>query len=115
MGMLGFFIVQKKGWIIMRYDKEIIPINEKLYKKLFNLCNFKNVKLDVINGIAFKVKDTNINFIEPHRFIISINNYKLILLCYDNINLYLFDKEVPITVPIVSDLISKIKEFGGAE
>lgn len=97
----------------MKVEREKLEINEKLYNKLFNLCNFTNVKFEAINGIVFRVKGTNANFIEPHRFIISINDIKLVLLCYDNLNLYLYNKQVPITIPLVSDLIREIKELGG--
>ena len=51
--MLGFFIVKMKAWIIMRIDKEILPMNEKLYKKSFNLCNFTNVRIDLISEMVF--------------------------------------------------------------
>lgn len=86
-----------------------MPLNNNLYNKLNSICAFSNIKLEVINGIVFKVKDMNINFIEPHRFVIIINDIKLILLCYDNLNLYLYDKDKPINIPILREMINSIK------
>lgn len=93
----------------MKYISEKMPLNNNLYNKLNNICVFSNIKLEVINGIVFKVKDMNINFIEPHRFVIIINDIKLILLCYDNLNLYLYDKDKPINMPILREIINIIK------
>jgi len=93
----------------MKYVSEKMPLNNNLYNKLNNICVFSNIRLEVINGIVFKVKDMNISFIEPHRFVIVINDIKLILLCYDNLNLYLYDKDKPINMPILREIINSIK------
>lgn len=94
----------------MKYESKKLPLNNNLYTKLNNICNFSNLKLEVINGIVFKTKDMNISFIEPHRFVILVNDIKLILLCYDNLNLYLYYKEYPINIPILKEIINAIKE-----
>lgn len=93
----------------MKYVSEKMPLNNNLYNKLNNICVFSNLKLEVINGIVFKVKDMNISFIEPHRFVIVINDIKLVVLCYDNLNLYLYDKDKPINMPILREIINSIK------
>lgn len=38
------------------------------------MCLFNNLKLEFKNGLIFKVNETNVNFIKPHRFIIKIND-----------------------------------------
>lgn len=93
----------------MKITNEKLEINENLYGKLKNICNFNNISIEVINGIIFKIKNTNISYIEPHRFILEINDIKLVLLCYDNLNLYLYDKSTPINVAILRELITAIK------
>ena len=85
-------------------------MNKNLYNKLNNICIFNNIKLEVINGVIFKIENTNISFIEPHRFIVIINNIKIILLCYDNLNLCLYDKDKPINIPILRDIIVNMKK-----
>lgn len=93
----------------MKFKKESMPLNKNLYNKLNNVCIFNNVKLEFKNGMIFKVENTNINFIEPHRFIIEINDITLILLCYDNLNLYLYEKSNLINVPVLKELINAIR------
>ena len=94
----------------MKYIKEKMPMNINLYNKLNNICIFNNINLEVINGVIFKIENTNISFIEPHRFIVIIDNIKIILLCYDNLNLCLYDKDKPINIPILRDIIVNIKK-----
>ncbi|MDD2180945.1 MAG: hypothetical protein PHW32_01095 [Bacilli bacterium] len=55
----------------MKIKSEKLRINESFYKKLNYLCEFNSLKLKFISGIVFKVEDTNINYLEPHRFIIE--------------------------------------------
>lgn len=93
----------------MKFERENMPLNKNLYNKLNNVCIFNNVKLEVRNGIIFKVADMNVNFIEPHRFIIKVNDIALVLLCYDNLNLYLFNKEIRINVPMLKKIINNIR------
>lgn len=93
----------------MKFKKESMPLNKNLYNKLNNVCIFNNLKLEFKNGMIFKVENTNINFIEPHRFIIEINDISLILLCYDNLNLYLYEKTNLINVPKLKELINAIR------
>lgn len=94
----------------MKYNIEEMPLNKNLYNKLNNLCHFNNLKFEVKNGIIFNIEETNINFIEPHRFIINVKDIVLILLCYDNLNLYLFSKDRPVNVPFIRELVKNIKE-----
>lgn len=94
----------------MKYNTEEMPLNKNLYNKLFNLCHFNNLKFEVNNGVIFRVEETNINFIEPHRFIINVNDIALILLCYDNLNLYLYNKKTPVNVALIKEIVKTIKE-----
>lgn len=94
----------------MEIKKEKLPINESLYKKLYHLCEFSNLKLKFISGVVFRIENTNANYLEPHRFIIRVQDYTIELLCYDNLHLYLFDRSMPIAVARVKDLIDYLKE-----
>ena len=93
----------------MKFEKVNMPLNRNLYNKLNNMCIFNNLKLEFRNGLIFKVDKTNVNFIEPHRFIIKINDIALVLLCYDNLNLYLYDKDIVVNVPMLKELIMEIR------
>ena len=85
----------------MKFNKENMPLNKNLYNKLNRVCIFNNLKLEFKNGVIFKVADTNINFIEPHRFIIKVNDIDL--------NLCLYDKDIIVNVPIIKELVAEIK------
>ena len=93
----------------MKINKEILPINKNVYNKLNNLCIFNNLKLEYKSGLIFKMENTNINFIEPHRFIINVEKIVLVILCYDNLNLYLYDKSLLVNIPMLRELIDNIK------
>ncbi len=93
----------------MKFEKVNMPLNKNLYNKLNNMCIFNNLKLEFRNRLIFKVDETNVNFIEPHRFIIKINDIALVLLCYDNLNLYLYDKDIVVNVPLLKELIAEIR------
>ena len=86
-----------------------MPINESLYKKLYHLCEFSNLKLKFISGIIFRIENMNVSYLESHRFIIKVNDYMIELLCYDNLHLYLFNRTMPIQVARVKDLIDYLK------
>ena len=100
---LRFFCYIKERFDSMKYKIEEMKLNEKLYKMISNICYFDNITLEVKKGIVFKVESTNINFIEPHRF----KDIVLVLLCYDNLNLYLYNREIPINTAILRELIER--------
>lgn len=93
----------------MKFEKVNMSLNKNLYNKLNNMCIFNNLKLEFKNGLIFKVTDTNVNFIEPHRFIIKINDIALAMLCYDNLSLYLYDKNIIVNMTVLKELIAEIR------
>ena len=58
--------------------KKELEVNEKLLNKINLLCKFNKSKVEFKKGNIFKIKQTNLNILEPHRFIISVKEYKLI-------------------------------------
>ena len=76
----------------MGIKKEKLKINEKLLSRIIYICQFNKAKVEFINGMIFSINKTNLNILEPHRFIISIKDIKLILLCYDNLNIHLYER-----------------------
>lgn len=89
--------------------KKVLPLNKKLQNKVLRVCKFNNAKLNVINGIIFNIENTNISYLEPHRFVITVKDTNIILLCYDNLNLYLLSKDLFVTIPDVKNLINELK------
>ncbi len=83
--------------------------NEKFERKIKIACDFHSAKYEFTQGRILNVDRTNVSFIEPHRFIIKVNDIALVLLCYDNLNLYLYDKDIVVNVPLLKELIEKIR------
>ncbi len=95
--------------MIIKFYNEELKLSENLYSKLKNIFSFSNIVIEVIKGIVFKIKNTNISYIWLHRFILSINDIKMVLICYDNFNIYLYDKTIPINMAILRELIYALK------
>ena len=51
--------------------KQEIEIDETLKRRLEIICDFCNIKPEIINGSIRKVDKTNLSYIEPHRVIIN--------------------------------------------
>ena len=55
--------------------KQEIEIDETLKRRLEIICDFCNIKPEIINGSIRKVDKTNLSYIEPHRIIIKDNTF----------------------------------------
>jgi len=55
--------------------KQEIEIDETLKRRLKIICDFCNIKPEIINGSIRKVDKTNLSYIEPHRIIIKNNTF----------------------------------------
>ena len=55
--------------------KQEIEIDETLKRRLEIICDFCNIKPEIINGSIRKVDKTNLSYIEPHRIIIKNNTF----------------------------------------
>lgn len=92
----------------MEFKKEELKVNEKLLNKIRMLCKFNNSKLEFKNGYVFKIKGTNINILEPHRFIISVKDIKLVVLSYDNLNICVYSKNNMMSIAKLRKIIVNI-------
>ena len=55
--------------------KQEIEIDETLKRRLEIICDFCNIKPEIVNGSIRKVDKTNLSYIEPHRIIIRNNTF----------------------------------------
>ena len=53
--------------------KQRLEIDETLKRRIEIICDFCNIKPEIINGSIRKVDKTNLSYIEPHRIIIKNN------------------------------------------
>lgn len=83
---------------------------EKLEKSIINICSFNNLKCEFIQGKILSIENTNISFIEPHRVIIKIKEKKLLLIYYDQENLFLYNRYMPLEIKKLDALLKTIKK-----
>ena len=83
---------------------------DRFEKKITTICSFNNVKCNFIQGKILTLRGTNISFIEPHRIEIQIKNKKIILIYFDEKNLFLFNRTLPLSTKQIDTLIKEIKK-----
>ena len=94
----------------MSYNVEKLIKDEELEKKIILICSFNKAKYNIKQGRIIYIDDSNISFIEPHRIIIKVNNYKLLLLYYDDENIFLYDRRMQIDLKKIEIMLSKLKK-----
>ena len=92
--------------------KEPLKLAKTIDKQICSACNYNNAKCEFIRGCIITVNRTNVSFIEPHRAIINIKNVKLVLVYFDDNNLFLFDRSIPFTTSKLVSLFKKIRKGG---
>ena len=85
--------------------------SEKLEKRINLICSFNNAKCEFNQGRIFNVQQTNISFIEPHRIDITIKEHKILLLYYDEFNLFFFNRSMPLEINALDNLLKTAKEW----
>lgn len=59
--------------------------NENFERKIRIACDFHSAKYEFICGKILNVDKVNVSFIEPHRFLIKVNNKKILVLYFGEI------------------------------
>lgn len=72
--------------------------NEKFEKKIRIACDFHSAKYEFTRGRILNVDKVNVSFIEPHRFLITLNGKKIIVLYFDEENMFLYNRTMPIDI-----------------
>ena len=83
--------------------------NAQFEKKITTLCSFNNVKCSFKQGKILTIKNTNISFIEPHQIEIIIKSKKILLIYFNEDNLFLYNRKLPIDTNKLYTLIKEIK------
>ena len=78
--------------------KQRLEIDETLKRRLEIICDFCNIKPEIINGCIRKVDKTNLSYIEPHRIIIK-NNTFLVFNYSNEIYINNLSKKIKLTKP----------------
>lgn len=78
--------------------KQRLEIDETLKRRLEIICDFCNIKPEIINASIRIVDKTNLSYIEPHRIIIK-NNTFLVFNYSNEIYINNLSKKIKLTKP----------------
>ena len=56
---------------MIKIIKQEIEVEENLKKKIEFICEFANVKYELINGSIRTIENTNLSYVEPHKLIVK--------------------------------------------
>ena len=80
----------------MKKDYVDLRRNEKFEKKIRIACDFHSAKYEFTQGRILNVDRSNVSFIEPHRFLIKLNGKKILVLYFDEDNMFFYNRKMPI-------------------
>lgn len=84
--------------------------NEKFERKIRIACDFHNAKYEFIRGSIINLDKVNVSFIEPHRFLIKLNGKKIIVLYFDEENMFLYNRTMPIDIKKLNLVLDAMKD-----
>lgn len=84
--------------------------NEKFERKIRIACDFHSAKYEFTQGRILNVDKVNVSFIEPHRFEIKLNGKKILVLYFDEDNMFLYNRRLPIDMKKLNLILDTMKE-----
>lgn len=92
----------------MNFKAKNLIKDENFEKRIEITCAMNSAKCEFLQGKIIDVDNTNVSFIEPHKVIIKIKKYKLLVLYFNKDNLFLYDRTIPITISKLTTLLKSI-------
>lgn len=89
---------------------EELKRNEKFERKIRIACDFHSAKYEFTQGRILNVDRVNASFIEPHRFVIKLNGKKILVLYFDEENMFLYNRRIPIDIKKLNLILDTMKE-----
>ena len=83
--------------------------NEKFEKKIRIACDFHSAKYEFTRGKILNVDKVNVSFIEPHRFLIRLNGKKILVLYFDEDNMFLYNRAIPIDMKKLNLILDSMR------
>ena len=84
--------------------------NEKFERKIRIACDFHSAKYEFTRGKIWNVDKVNVSFIEHHRFLIELNSKKVLVLYFDEDNMFLYNRTMPITIKTLNQILNMVKK-----
>ena len=88
---------------------ELLKRNEKFERKIRIACDFHSAKYEFTQGKILNVNKVNVSFIEPHRFLIKLNGKKIVVVYFDEDNLFLYNRTMPIDTKKLNKILDLMK------
>ena len=93
--------------MVKKYEN--LKRNNKFEKKIEFACSFNNAKYEFAQGKVINLDKVNVSFIEPHRFTIEVNSKKILVLYFDEDNMFLYNRTMPIDIKQLNKILSAMK------
>ena len=84
--------------------------NEKFENKIMITCDFHNAKYEFEKWKIIDLDKVNVSFIEPHRFHIKLNGKKIIVLYFDENNMFLYNRDMPIKMKELELILTAVND-----
>lgn len=84
--------------------------NEKFERKIRIACDFHSAKYEFTQGKIINLDKVNVSVIEPHRFLIEVNGKKILVLYFDEDNMFLYNRSIPIDMKRLNKILSSMKD-----
>lgn len=92
----------------MNFKAKNLIKDESFEKRIEITCAMNSAKCEFIQGKIIDLDNTNVSFIQPHKVVIKIKKYKLLVLYFNKDNLFLYDRTIPITISKLTTLLKSI-------
>ena len=102
------FAIKMEENMIKNYNS--LKRDEKFERKIKIACDFHNAKYEFTQGKVINLDKVNVSFIEPHRFLIRVNNKKILVLYFDEDNMFLYNRTMPIDIKKLNKILSAMKD-----
>lgn len=85
--------------------------NCKFNNRIEILCSFNRAKYIYIQGSINKINGVNLIIIEPHKYIIELNSKKIIVLYFNDNNIFLYSRRMPITFKQLELILKEMRNI----
>lgn len=90
-------------------NSELLIRNEKFERKIKIACDFHNAKYVFVQGQIINIDRVNVSLIEPHRFIITLKGKKILVLFFDEENMFIYNRTMPINMKKLNQILDAMK------
>ncbi|MBO5182881.1 MAG: hypothetical protein J6B64_00610 [Bacilli bacterium] len=88
---------------------------EKTEKKIEYTCSFSNAKYEFKQGKVINLEGYSLSIIEPHKYTIRVKDKSIIVIFFNEDNIFLYNRYFPIDMKQLKQLLSAMKEVSNYE